>query len=350
MMTDVMITDQMISDAKVWYEKLSTRPVTEDKRAAFRLWFEQNPAHQQAYAHVFMCGDENISIPSLPEVVLLDAVKPANDGSMGPKAMAQNANIRHNSFALKWGAVAAALFVAILGLNIYFAAPETQEYSTQIAEVRNILLEDGTHVTLGPSSQILVAKFTGDERRVFLEKGEAFFDVAHNPDKPFTVESGRTEIQVLGTKFNMNRTIDYLAVSLLEGKIEIQQERDGGLLPFFNEEETITLLPAQMVTVKKGILSPPEGRKIKQMANWVEGKLNYINIPLRVVIADANRYSRFPLRIEDKSLESLPVTAVFGTDQIDIMIRGLSQILPITVTRGADGSYIIKSKRTITGI
>lgn len=335
-MTDYRVTDRMITVAENWYNQISAQNVTDSSQKEFKKWFEQDPAHQQAYAQIYICHEENFSCPPADMAEMSNInVETAND---------QPTVKRYSSF-MKYGAIAAVLLVAFLTFNIYREVPETIEYSTQIAEIREILLEDGSMITLGASSRISVAEFTSDERRVFLEEGEALFDIAHDTQKPFIVKSGKTEIQVLGTRFNLNRTVDYLAVSLLEGKIEVHQEITSSIVPFLREEETVTLYAAQIIRVKNGILNYPESRKTSQMASWVRGKLSYFNAPLSVVISDINRYSLSPVTIKDKSLENLPVTAVFGTDQIDIMVKGLSQILPIVITQGEDGSYIIRSKK-----
>jgi len=334
-MIDPIITDQMINESEDWFDQLSAMSVNDRVLEEFKLWLEQNPAHQQAYAQVFMCQDENITFP------ILSGKSGTNDSVAVPNNR-RNSGERRNTI-MRWGAVAALILITVLGYYTFLASPDIKEYSTQIAEIRKILLEDGSVITLGASSQISVVKFTDTERRISLEKGEALFDIAHDSNKPFIVESGKTEVRVLGTIFNLNRTIDYLAVSLIEGKIEVHQKIAIGALPFFEEEKTVTLHPAQMVRVKENILNYPEQKKIKQMASWVDGRLSYFNVPLSIVISDINRYSRVPLKVEDKSLGDLPVTAVFGTDQIDIMIEGLAQILPVTITRGQNNTYIISS-------
>ena len=320
-----MISDQIIKDAENWYYILSSSDKNDVFHQEFKIWYEQDRKHQEAYAQVFMCHDEGLYIEPLMKRESRDETV-TNDSALMKKIVS----------------IAAMMIIAIIGVNIYFSPPETTSFSTQTAETRVIKLNDGSFITLGASSHIRVLSFEGKERRVLLERGEALFDIVRNPEKPFIVQTGKTKVIVLGTKFNLNlnQAGEYLAISLLEGKVEVIQQIEAGF--FFDEEEVAMLTPAQMLIVDKGVLQKPKARNIKQMAGWTEGKLSYFNVPLSVVISDINRYSYIPFTIKDKTLKSLPVSAVFGTDQVEIMMQGLALILPITITRDEKGFSIAR--------
>lgn len=106
----------------------------------------------------------------------------------------------------------------------------------------NVVLEDGTKVYLNSSSTLKYPiSFTGDNRQVILE-GEAYFDVVHNPDKPFVVKTNDMNILVRGTSFNINAYSDHKTTrtTLVNGKIEV--ECSGN---------THTLLPGQQIVFEK---------------------------------------------------------------------------------------------------
>jgi len=355
-MTSYNVTDDMINDAERWFKLVNSETASDVTRSEFKVWFEEKPAHQHAYAQIFVCNEDRLAFSeffptknkALRGTATVAIGQIADDlNSKGYGGGGFGVLTTSVPFSYKIMAVAALFCVAILSFSTLMETPKPIDYTTQVAEVRKLVLDDGSTVMLGASSHITVEDFSGAERRVTLVKGEALFDVIHNPEKSFIVKAGETNVQVLGTIFNLNRTDDYLAVSLLEGKLDVKQ--DGFVdLPWSEKSVgNVTLYSEQQVSVNNGVLEQPEPRKVEKMANWVEGRLNYVDVPLHVVIADVNRYSRLPVRITNEELGKLPVTAVFGVDQIGVMIKGLEHILPVMVTRGPEGSYMIRPKDTV---
>ena len=353
-MTHYTITDKIISEADAWYSNVNSATLSTKKRAEFQEWFEADPDHQQAYAQVFMCHDEQLAFSeSAPQaesnrgITFIDRLKSNSSNDTGHENATEPQHVKATGFVQKLTLIAAMFGAAFLGAGLYNARTGPVSYTTQIAEVRNLILEDGTTVTLGASSHIEVADFSGNERHVTLIKGEALFDVTRDPSKHFVIAAGDIDVRVLGTKFNLNKTQNYLAVSLLEGKLDVEQHKPAGMPITSTPLEKVTLVSGQQVAVNNGELLKPKPRSAKKMANWVDGKLNYIDMPLHVVIADVNRYSRLPVRIAGKDLENLTVTAVFGVDQIGLMVEGLEHILPVLVTRSPEAGYVIRPKNTI---
>lgn len=321
-MNDQMLTDEILLEAEDWHQKITTGANAATLRPAFKAWYEENPLHQEAYAQVFMCDDAKVNFHTTERQVA------ANDNP---------------SIVVRFGALAACLMVLFLAAGQYFTDPDYIEYQTQTAELRDIQLTDGTMITLGASSHLRVADFDQDTRQVELLEGEALFDVAHNADKPFLVSSDSTTVEVLGTQFTVNKSSNYISVALLRGKVNVRQITDTNILPFLEKEKTVTLEPAQTVAVVNGALMRPQAQKIEQMADWVDGKRSYFDAPLSLVIADINRYSATPVHIVDPAIQNLPVTLVFGLNQIDSILQSLPKILPVTLSKGPNGTVIRKA-------
>ena len=154
---------------------------------------------------------------------------------------------------------AAATVVFVLGFSlILFKAnnrtevrPEfvtTVEKTNAPGQKSTFLLSDGTMVKLNSESTLTFPdKFIGTTREVQLN-GEAFFEVAHNPNKPFIVRSGDISTTVLGTSFNVMAypNEDILRVALLTGKVKINNHREGIL-----KDREVTIEPGQMAVYKK---------------------------------------------------------------------------------------------------
>ncbi|MEX0298888.1 MAG: FecR domain-containing protein [Kordiimonas sp.] len=313
------LTDELLEDAEAWYQKVETGALGDELRANFKAWYDESVLHQQAYAQVFMCRDAGLSLEQ--------------------KKLPKAANDNRRLVSLL-GSIAAGLVVLVLGFFYYFLEPSFTEHSTLTAEIKTIHLKDGSTITLGASSRVLVADFGEDSREVILEQGEALFDVEHDKEKPFLVTSGDTVVQVLGTKFAVNSAINYVSVSLLEGKVNVRQVTENSVIPFLEEAAEVTLEPEQSVSVLRGILGEPKAKSIEQMDSWVDGTRSYFDVPLSLVVADINRYVQQPIHIANARTANLSVTLVFGLDQIDSVVQSLPQILPVSIVKRGTNTII----------
>ena len=152
----------------------------------------------------------------------------------------------------------AAAAVALLCLSVWTAylymQPVTIQTVSTLAETRTVCLSDGSTVTLNHYSSLSYPeKFKSDKREVKLN-GEAYFEVARNHEKPFTVKSQAMDVRVLGTSFNIKCRPDnsFAETTLVEGEVEVKDKSDKG---------RITLLPGQ-----KAVLNRVTGRmQVKQV-------------------------------------------------------------------------------------
>lgn len=158
---------------------------------------------------------------------------------------------------LRYAAAIAAVLMMAAGFAYYLSQDEKEELviaSAAYGQVREMILPDGTKVWLNQSSQLKYPRtFEGRERYVYLE-GEAYFEVARNHEKPFTVNSSAMDVRVLGTSFNIKcRPGNSIAeTTLVEGEVEVKEKLDKG---------KITLSPGQ-----KAVLNRVTGRmQVKQV-------------------------------------------------------------------------------------
>ena len=363
------ISKSLITEAEHWCRLFESTTGTASERADFKKWYHTNSDHQLAYAQVYVGQDSNYDFDVAAHNFTKGSVS-APELAMEPEPTAQqklaveNEYIRvaasglavDSSHEMSWldkikqnnwqYAAAACLVLMVVSSLMTVSQPNFTDYQTGIGKTERIELADGSVVTLGAQSSVRIEDFEGEsERRVIMQKGEALFVVAKHTDHPFTVLSGETLVRVLGTTFNVNKMTDAVTISLLEGKVNIVQEADDNLIPFFNNEETVTLLPAQQVSISGGKLQAVAEKNITDMATWVGGQLSYNGEPLSVVIAGLNRYSQAPIIIRDKRLNNSPVTAVFGADQVDTFLKGLPHLLPLTILKNPKGEYLIFSAK-----
>ena len=171
------------------------------------------------------------------------------------------------------------------------------------AEYR-LTLEDGTQVWLNAESQVhLPLHFTGSERRVTLS-GEAFFDVAKDPRKPFIVQSGSTLVEVHGTQFNVNaRDVRNVRTTLVEGSVSLRfegQQQDTRLTPG---------LTATACTDRQEI--HVEAQPTEQYTGWKDGTYDFEQRTLREIFAEVACWYDISIELDADSLADECFTGSF---------------------------------------
>lgn len=338
----------VIEQAEQWYNCVTVKKASGRQIRQFKEWYESDQLHQVAYAEVYISRESGYDFDTVVANSL--HMKNVNMASSRDDKPVRNKRFSLADLAIPrrgdrslW--VACGLAAVLLGIFLLFQPvlrqPEIKIYRTRISEIRTIHLEDGSTVTLGADSSIGVPSFDSGERKVILENGEALFSVVGDSGRPFIVSADKTQVQVLGTQFNINRSYDVLTVSLLDGRVRLIQSPAEGGTSSSKTTNSVEVLPAHSISVRNGVLQPLRKQNPEEMASWIEGQLRYNSTPLGRVVSDLNRYSEKPVQIADRALYAMPVTAVLGTNQVSIFIEGLPHLLPVRISRDAAGSYII---------
>lgn len=202
-------------------------------------------------------------------------------------------------------------------------------------QTRNVVLADGSHVTLAPASS-LRPTWRLARRTYVLQRGEAFFAVTHDAAHPFTVAAGEAKVRVLGTRFDVHRSPnDRVRVEVEQGLVEVSRDLPNGP-------------SVARVAAGQGALADASGVRTAALAKtddagaWRRGRLAYAAAPLEDVVADLTRYG---LRVRiAPGAAGLKVTAGLRADQADAFVAGLPRVLPVTVAREADGGLLIRAR------
>lgn len=206
------------------------------------------------------------------------------------------------------------------------------DIATGPGEMRALALPDGTRVTLNFDSRLKV-RYYPRRRNAELAGGEAFFQVAPNAHKPFTVDSGASQVRVVGTAFNLRSGPPQFVVKVLEGKVEVRPDRRRADAP------VLQLGAGAGVSV-----DAVSGRHTAVPAaadavgDWRNGQLVFAQTPLAEVAAELARYLGKPVRVEGARLAALPVSGMAITDAPAGFLRALPMLLPVRVQDlGEDG-------------
>lgn len=321
--------------ARDWVLELSSGDVAGDELLAFQAWIEADQRHKQAFNESQRVwdglSDVSFADRELPAETLLEryAVRRERTG------LRQWLKERFKPVVWTGGAVVAGALLAVFLLpHVFTTQPASQAelFTTRTAEIRDIELDDGSVITLGTKSGMIV-DFDEHQRRIQLVNGEAFFDVSKDPERPFVVDFRGTEIRVLGTRFDVREGAAQLRITVLDGLIEVAPEIKSSTARLSAGQQVKVLSTGEMTAVGSVTGDKP--------GDWRLGRLFYEGEYLREVIADANRYHEEKIILMPPSLGDLKVTASFDTERIDQMLNTLQLALPIEVSRLKGGTAIL---------
>lgn len=227
---------------------------------------------------------------------------------------------RRRMFWLGGSAVAASALGAV-GLGLMM---RDTIYETRLGEMRVVTLEDGSAVTLNTASRIRVA-FADARRTVTLEEGEALFDVAKDPARPFIVEAGGTSVRAVGTSFSVKRLNDApVEVLVREGIVEVAQ-------PATHRPVRMT---ANMRIVTSHAVAQPVAiaqTEVDRETAWRSGRIAFEGEPLAQAAAAFGRYSDTRIIIEDPGIGREEITGLFASND------------PVTFAKAAAASLELKA-------
>jgi transmembrane sensor len=197
--------------------------------------------------------------------------------------------------------------IAALGFSLQAAA---RTYSTRRGEIRLVPLNDGSTITLNTASMVKV-RVNRRERHVELVTGEALFDVAPDPGRPFEVVVGQTRMRAIGTSFTVSRLSNQpIQVLVRQGVVEVTESgRNGPVLSRLNANNR-ALVPTAKTVVVSDVAPGEMGRELA----WREGMLAFEDTPLRSAVASFARYSDTRIMFADPAIGDRTVTGLFAAN------------------------------------
>lgn len=295
-------TKQHVEEAMSWLLRLEGAEGDAGLRAQHRVWLHSNPDHEIAWQKATKAWSV--------------AGKTAGQSEL-PAAKIKNVLpfvIRGRRVAA-WVAAAAAACLAV------FVAPQlwqraSTDFSTQTAELRTIHMSDGSIVQLDTHTSISV-DLKADKRSVKLLGGRAFFDIAKDANRPFTVTASDVDITVLGTAFDVRLGEQEVSVAVQRGSVSVRRTASH-----FDERlsagDQVTIAP-RSGTARMAAIQPSE------VAEWRDGKLSAVKVPLSEVVAELQRYHKGWILIADDQLGAEPITGLYDLKTPDLALRAMMQ-------------------------
>jgi transmembrane sensor len=297
-----------------WAARLDVAPLTRDEARALQAWLDESPEHGALLDQITLLhGAVQAELPAM-----------AGEGLLAGAPASRPASRR---WRLWTGGLAAA---AALTLAAVWFARLPQEIATSAGQRQEVTLQDGSLVALNARTT-LAFKVAGDRRSVRLEQGEAYFEVAKDPARPFLVETPAGTVRVTGTHFNVRAdAADTLEVTVLEGSVAVLA---GGTDRALAVGDQLEFNGATTEVRHLDATTAPE------VIAWREGRIIAGGVPLRVVIARYARYHDVNIEVAP-TVETLPIGGVFRLDDLDGFLRDAREMLPVHVLRDPSGRRI----------
>lgn len=294
------------------------------QQAELQAWLQADPAHRVAFLRVESAWDQSVRLKALRHA---PPVADAAEGALLQQVPAR-AGERPASWMRRLSAIAALLVVGVLAGGAWWSSGlEQADYRTALGRLDTVSLSDGSRTTLASDSHISVRLGRG-ERRVALERGEGYFEVAKDPDRPFVVAVGEREVVAVGTAFSVRREGEQLRVVVTEGTVRLIDAGD--------EDAPGTLLPAGSVatTDGEGVLVRTQSLdEVARLVDWRNGFLVFQDTSLAAAAGEFNRYNVHRLEIGDDAAGALRVGGSFRWDHLDTFVALLETGFPVCAER-----------------
>jgi transmembrane sensor len=303
--------EELIDEQAVtWFARLRSSNISHAEKAMFTDWLQQNTEHQKAFDEIcLLWGDTQLK------------------KALGETKQKQPDKLRHGfQWPLFMAVCLVLLFIFRTDIKILLQA----DYVTNIGKQQRIRLEDGSHVTLNTDSAITVT-LKHDQRQVELLKGEAFFDVEPDADRPFIVDGNHSHTRVLGTRFFVHGKDNGDEVNVLSGRVEVTNKH--------HREKSVILHDHDNVSVNQEGLSKANNTKLA--TSWLDGYLVFQDVALADAIAQIQRYRNGVVLFKDTRLKQFRINGRISLHDPELILEALEKTLPIKVTHLTDWLVII---------
>jgi transmembrane sensor len=360
-------------EASDWLIRRDSGQWTDTDQARFEQWLDASTLNRVAFLRLELAWEESARLKALGAGVAGDQPPPPgrwnvtpffDSNRTAPRGHTEGTNDAPDSGTVTGEArqrtrrlalAASVLLAVIAGLGTYpFWSSDTDRYRTPIGGLSSVPMPDGSKVTLNTASEIRVA-VNENERRIDLRRGEAFFEVAKDPNRPFVVEAGKKRVVAVGTKFSVRRDGESVEVVVTEGKVRVEDasrplrssavEASGSPAPPLAADDPVFLTTGAIAYADEaGVLVHRKSLvEAETHLSWRSGVLMFRDQNLANAVAEFNRYNVRKIVIADPAVAALKVEGNFRATNVDAFVRLLESGFPVRATAEAD--QIVLSSR-----
>lgn len=320
-----MSAAQQIEDQAARWLMQREQPGWDDtEQQAFDAWLQESMAHKAAFWRLEYGWRRADRI-----------------GTLGDAARIERPAFQRRWLRAAWRPLALAASIALIfatfvqfrqgGQQVQIAQ---QTITTALGGHKLVPLADGSRIELNTAT-VLHAAVTREKREVWLDSGEAYFEVAHSKEHPFVVYAGPRTITVLGTKFSVRRDGDKVTVSVLEGRVRVDEAMPGKTA---EQSSSSTVTTGDIMVADRGALlvAAKSPEQVEGRLAWRDGMLSFDQTSLVDVAAEFNRYNARKLVIADRDTAAIRIGGTFRASNVEGFTRLLHQAYGLRVDEKAN--------------
>ncbi len=315
-------------EALRWVAHLQSPSLTCQQKAQFFSWLDVCPAHQAAYVNAEAIWQQGQILESIPR----------KEASAAKRKRLSFSIYKVNFPQVLAPVTAAGVCALLLGVTLFnpFSHTSHQHHETKVGEKQELVLDDGSTLILNTNTNITVT-FNRDQRLVKLNRGEVYFDIETDQNRPFDVLTSSGSVRVVGTQFSVFDTKQDVIVTVVEGKVSLSNDLD----PTDSFHSIITLTENQRLSLDQASAKlDPYHINAKSKTSWVKNKLVYQGETLKEVVLDINRYYQSQLVLGEKALSNKEVVAVLQLNDFSSTLNALKSSLNLTSSVDLELQYI----------
>lgn len=334
------VSGMTVSEAAAhWLILHDAERISAHEKEAFQRWLDASTAHREAYEQARSLWSGFDEYADQAELRALRTV------ALGVEPQSRRWKIIAVSAAC---CLAAVVVIGVIrprenasdGLTAASSTLPQEKYSTARNERSIVTLSDGTVATLNLDTALSVA-FTASERTVRIVHGQAFFEVAKNPHRPFVVLAADRRVTALGTQFDVRLDPDRVEVILLEGKVSVDHTSPSLIEELNLRKAHVELHPGQKLVAALGEPMAVSETNAQRATSWRQGWIVFENESVGDAVAELNRYSEPALIVPDEAVRNLRLSGVFRVGQPDRFASIIQELLPVRAVKGAHGETLL---------
>jgi transmembrane sensor len=342
-------TDPVFAAATEWMVRVHDPDVTPESLIAWQTWMREDAAHAEAFRRMESLDELLRAVPRPVMPAQWETVRDSYDASVPIRLWKPRPHQLVPRRALAAAVLAAMAALALLmsaSIGRFGSGRDTMVIATMIGENRSVRLPDNSIVMLGGDSRVAV-NFRSRERDINLLRGEAFFKVAHNPDRPFKVSAGRAMVVAVGTQFDVRRDTDKVIVDVVEGRVVVRPVFPVTLPHAFRPKLAAVFVGAGQQTSVDGVeIAPPSQVPDPQDAtSWQSGRLAFRMRPLGDVLQQINRYTSKPIVIGDPAIAAVKVTGTVVDGNVSGWVASLHSALGLVAIDEGDRIVLRRTRQ-----
>lgn len=334
------------AQAAYWFAILQNEGASDAQAKAFSLWLSQDDAHKEAFDTIAAVFDAAARLGDDVDILALRR-EALGLGLSKPKTL--------KAYVIT---AVAAVFLAAFALtvsNSSFVSPfddavdkiATAELSnpnnlllaTVVGEQLTRTLTDGSLIELNTDSEVRV-QLTDTQRSVYLLRGQAMFSVAHDAARPFIVYAGDRRVTALGTMFEVRLDADNAQVTLLEGKVKVDEVIITDKARVKPMPKVVELLPGERYVSATDEHIQIAPTKIQSELSWRDGRHIFVDEKISVIVSELNRYTDRKIIIGDSQIGDLKASANFKMGSTRSLSAALEATFDLSVRHNTSANTI----------